>query len=195
VTTSHLISCTAFSLATKRYVYPTEIKTFGSVSARKEMISTGRIGRSWAMNYTTASRLPLHPSMGPPNTPYPPTSMHLHIQKDDSDVNNDFQHDENDPLSHSALSFVHGGLSPTYNDLTPFPSRINELSDSFLAKLQNRKQPAPHPPHPYPVLPSGRIRTLGLYFDVDALHLRYYPRGSRASRRKWSSLVSRVGIG
>lgn len=138
-----------------RYVYPTEIKTFGSISARKKMISTGRIGRSWAMNYTTASRIPLHPSMGPPNTPYPPTSMQLHYQKDDDVVGDDYYHHENDPLSHSALSFVHGGLSPTYSDLTPFPSRINELSDSFLAKLQNRPQPLPHPPHPYPALPSS----------------------------------------
>jgi hypothetical protein len=118
------------------------------------MISSGRIGRSWAMNYTTASRLPLHPSMGPPNTPYP---LHLHYHKDDGVVVHDYHHDENDPLSHSALSFVHGGLSPTYKGLTPFPSRINELSYSFLAKLQNRKQPPPHPPHPYPTLPKSKF--------------------------------------
>jgi hypothetical protein len=142
-------------LIPRRFVYPTEIKTFGSVSARQKMISTGRIGRSWAMNYTTASRLPLHPSMGPPNTPYPP--MHLHHQNDDGVVDNDHYHDENDPLSHSALSFVHGGLSPTYRGLTPFPSYINELSDHFLAKLQNREQPPPHPPHPYPKLPESKF--------------------------------------
>lgn len=123
-----------------RYVYPTEIKTFGSVAARQEMLTTGRIGRSWAGNYTTTSRLPLHPSIGPPNTPYPSDSMRLH------------------PLSHSALSFVHGGLSPTYNDLTPFPSRINEISDSLLAKLRNRQQPPPHPPNPYPGLPRSTTR-------------------------------------
>lgn len=123
----------------QRYVYPTEIKTFGSVAARQEMLTTGRIGRSWAGNYTTTSRLPLHPSIGPPNTPYPSDSMRLH------------------PLSHSALSFVHGGLSPTYNDLTPFPSRINEISDSLLAKLRNRQQPPPHPPNPYPGLPRSKF--------------------------------------
>ncbi|EEB94583.1 hypothetical protein MPER_06582, partial [Moniliophthora perniciosa FA553] len=43
-----------------RYVYPTELKTFGTVGARQKMLSTGRIGRSWAANYTVASRLPLH---------------------------------------------------------------------------------------------------------------------------------------
>lgn len=139
-------------LTTQRFVYPTEIKTFGSVYARKRMISTGRIGRSWAMNYTTASRLPLHPFIGPPNTPYPPSSKHVHYDKDDGYVH----YNDNEPLSHSALSFVHGGLSPTYRDLTPFPSRINELSDSLLAKLQSRKQPPPHPPNPYPVLPFSK---------------------------------------
>ena len=136
----------------ERYVYPTEIKTFGSVAARQKMISTGRIGRSWAGNYTTASRLPLHPSLGPPNTPYP--SKHLDYHKEDANTSNDY-HDQNDPLSHAALAFVHGGLSPTYSGLTPFPSRINEISDSLLAKLQSRQQPPPHPPNPYPGLPSS----------------------------------------
>ena len=48
------------------------------------MLSSGRIGRSWAANYTTTSRLPLHPSLGPPNTPYPPAHhlLHVQIQKD-----------------------------------------------------------------------------------------------------------------
>ncbi|KAF8656201.1 hypothetical protein AX16_002637 [Volvariella volvacea WC 439] len=138
-----------------RYVYPSEIKTFGTVEARQRMLSTGRIGRSWAANYTTASRLPLHPSIGEPNTPYPPS--HLHIQKDDETAapETSLYPDSSDPLSHSAVSFVHGGLSPTYSQLTPFPSRINELSDSLLRKLQRRTQPPPHPPNPYPGLPSG----------------------------------------
>ncbi|KAI0783648.1 Metallo-dependent phosphatase [Abortiporus biennis] len=115
-----------------------EIKTFGSVAARQKMLSSGRIGRSWAHNYTTTSRLPLHPSLGPPNTDY--------------DLLTDL-HDS--PLSHAAISFVHGGLAPTYPDLTPFPSKINDISASLLKKLQNRDpQPAPHPPNPYPGLPS-----------------------------------------
>jgi len=115
-----------------RYVYPSEIETFGSVKARQKMISTGPIGRAWAQNYTTTSRLPLHPSIGP--------------------VNGDYS-GKAGPLSHSALSFVHGGLSPTYSQLTPFPSRINTIAASLLDKLQHRVQPPPHPPHPYPGLP------------------------------------------
>jgi len=134
-----------------RYVYPSELKTFGNIAARQRMISTGRIGRTWASNYTTASRLPLHPSMGPPNTPYPPTSSAFHFQKE-GDIGEYTIHE--DPMSHAALSFVHGGLSPTYPELTPFPTRINALSDSLLEKLQIRKQPPPHPPNPYPGLPS-----------------------------------------
>ena len=115
------------------------------------MLSTGRIGRSWARNYTSASRLPLHPSLGPPNTPYPPVSSGVHFQKE-GEVGEYTTHE--DPMSHAALSFVHGGLSPTYPDLSPFPTRINELSDSLLAKLQHRSQPPPYPPNPYPGLPS-----------------------------------------
>ena len=136
-----------------RYVYPSELKTFGTIAARQRMLSTGRIGRSWASNYTTASRLPLHPSIGPPNTPYPPISSGLLFRKEE-----EIEHAiHEDPMSHAALSFVHGGLSPTYPDLSPFPTRINELSHSLLAKLQHRKQPPPHPPNPYPGLPSGML--------------------------------------
>lgn len=68
------------SYPNERYVYPTEIKTFESVAARQQMLTTGRIGRSWARNYTTASRLPLHPSIGPPNTPYPPDPVRFRRQ-------------------------------------------------------------------------------------------------------------------
>ena len=115
-------------------MHASEIRTFGGVSARQTMLSTGRIGKSWAANYTTASRLPLHPSLGPPNTDYDPY--------------------DSSPLSHAAISFVHGGLAPSYPDLTPFPSRINELGHSLLRKLQAQNPPPhPHPPHPYPGLP------------------------------------------
>ncbi|KAF8972208.1 Metallo-dependent phosphatase-like protein [Flammula alnicola] len=136
-----------------RYVYPSELKTFGTIAARQRMLTTGRIGRSWAKNYTTASRLPLHPSLGPPNTPYPAKPISLHFQKEDDNLHFRYEPQINELMTHAAVSFVHGGLSPTYPELTPFPSRINDLSDSLLAKLQHRAQPPPHPPHPYPGLP------------------------------------------
>ncbi|KAG6892193.1 hypothetical protein C0992_001532, partial [Termitomyces sp. T32_za158] len=121
---------------------------------RQKFITTGRIGRTWAANYTTTSRLPLHPSLGPPNTPFPPETKDLHYQKEDVELDISYYYDSHLPLSHSALSFVHGGLSPTYQDLLPFPTRINELSDSLLKKLQTRTPPPPHPPGKYPGLPD-----------------------------------------
>jgi hypothetical protein len=119
-----------------RYVYPSEIKTFGSVPARQKMLTSGWLGQSWRANYTVTSRLPLHPSLGPPNTDYDPRAPA-------------------NPLSHTALSFLHGGLSPTFSNLTPYPSAINALGRSLLNRLQDRVQPPPHPPNPYPGLPDG----------------------------------------
>jgi hypothetical protein len=125
-----------------RYVHESEIKTFGGVAARQAMLSTGHIGRAWATNYTTTSRLPLHPSFGDPNDDFPPpagsTASRLRT-----------------PLSHAAYSFVHGGLAPNYPQLSPFPSAINALGRSLLRKLQHRVQPPPHPPNPYPGLPPS----------------------------------------
>ncbi|KAF7312444.1 Adenylate cyclase [Mycena indigotica] len=141
-----------------RYVYPSEINTFGTVAARQKMISTGSIGRAWAQNYTATSRLPLHPHLGGPNTPFPPPHHPIHFRRED-DYEDESDHtryyDPEEPLSHSALSFVHGGLSPTYSNLAPFPTKINALSSSLLEKLQHRVQPPPHPPNHYPGLPQG----------------------------------------
>jgi hypothetical protein len=98
----------------ERYVYPSELTTFGSISARQRMITTGSIGRSWANNYTTAARLSLHcPSIGSANTPYPPYGLDLHSQKDSHTLDTAafLPHSEGD-LSYAALSFVHGGPSP-----------------------------------------------------------------------------------
>jgi hypothetical protein len=125
-----------------RYVRPGEIKTFGGVAARQAMLSTGRIGRAWAGNYTTTSRLPLHPSLGAPNDDFPPLAGSVAGRL-------------SAPLSHAAYSFVHGGLAPRYAQLSPFPSAINALGRSLLRKLQHRVQPPPHPPNAYPGLPSS----------------------------------------
>lgn len=150
-----------------RYVYPSELKTFGSIAARQRMLTTGRIGRAWAQNYTTASRLPLHPSLGPPNTPYPPQHMSINFQKEESSIEFEYHPSASERMSHAALSFVHGGLSPTYGNLSPFPTKINELSDSLLTKLQHRPQPPPHPPHPYPGLPHGTTPEEAHLYDAN----------------------------
>ncbi|KAI0300881.1 Metallo-dependent phosphatase-like protein [Russula brevipes] len=117
-----------------QYVRPGEIKTFGGVAARQAMLSTGRIGRAWAANYTTTSRLPLHPSLGAPNDDFPPPAGTVAGRL-------------SAPLSHAAYSF--------YEQLSPFPSAINALGRSLLRKLQHRVQPPPHPPNPYPGMPSS----------------------------------------
>ncbi|KAJ7650143.1 Metallo-dependent phosphatase-like protein [Roridomyces roridus] len=151
-----------------RYVYPSEINTFGSVAARQKMISTGRIGRAWAQNYTATSRLPLHPHLGDPNTPFPPEDHPVYFRReDDPDDDDSLYYDAKEPLSHSALSFVHGGLSPTYGNLAPFPTKINDLASSFLHKLQHRAQPPPHPPHKYPGLPQGTTREEAELYDAN----------------------------
>jgi len=137
-----------------RYVHQSEIKTFGGVAARQAMLSTGRIGRAWAANYTTTSRLPLHPSLGAPNDDFPPSP--------ESAAGRLLA-----PLSHAAYSFVHGGLAPGYPQLSPFPSAINDIGHSLLRKLQRRVQPPPHPPHPYPDLPSGATREERALYESD----------------------------
>ncbi|KAJ3560061.1 hypothetical protein NP233_g11080 [Leucocoprinus birnbaumii] len=138
-----------------RYVWESEIKTFGSVQRRQQMISKGFIGRSWAHNYTVTSRLPLHPHIGPPNTPFPSSHQINLLNANGTELESSVYYNDAEPLSHAALSFVHGGLSPTYQDLTPFPTKINELGKSLLKKLQDREQPPPYPPNPYPGLPEG----------------------------------------
>lgn len=186
-----------------RYVYPSEIKTFGSVAARQNMLSTGPIGRSWAYNYTTAGRLPLHTSMGGPNTPYPPTHHILGFQaQKDGDVEDLGAYsrpyfDPQDPLSHSAISFVHGGLSATYSKLSPFPTRINEISAGFLRKLQDRVQPPPHPPNAYPGLPPS----IFFYIHFNEAFAKVacndsYNRGrGGALWFRWTPVVPWMGIG
>ncbi|KAJ7104021.1 Metallo-dependent phosphatase-like protein [Mycena belliarum] len=148
-----------------RYVYPSEIATFGSVAARQKMISTGPIGRAWAQNYTAASRLPLHPHLGPPNTPFPPPSHPLHAHN--APLPASAYYSVRAPLSHAALSFVHGGLAPTYAHLAPFPTKINALSASLLRRLQHRAQPAPHPPAAYPGLPAGTPHDEAVLYGAD----------------------------
>ena len=109
------------------------------------MLSTGRIGRAWAANYTTTSRLPLHPSLGAPNDDFPPPADPAASRLPS-------------PLSHAAYSFVHGGLAPSYPGLSPFPSAINDIGRTLLHKLQHRVQPPPHPPYAYPHLPPSTTR-------------------------------------
>lgn len=136
-------------------MYPSEVKTFGSIANRQKLLSSGWVGQTWRTNYTVTTRLPLHPSLGPPNTDYNPSTT------------------KSSPLSHAALSFVHGGISPTYSQATPYPSKINALGASLLHKLQSRTQPPPHPPNPYPGLPhEATTKEVELYGENGPLWYR-----------------------
>lgn len=93
-------------------------------------------GAAWAANYTSVSRIPLHPVSGAPNEDYNSGII--------------------SPLSHAAYSFMHGGLSPRIAQLygTPYPSTLNEIGASLLRRCQTRTPLPPHPPAPYHGLPS-----------------------------------------
>lgn len=120
-----------------RYVHASEIEIFGSVHTRQKMLQKGLIGKAWQQNYSiTVSRVPLHPFAGQVNLDYNPSA------------------ENSSPLSRAALSFVHGGLSPSYGQLTPYPSRINSVGARLLQRLLERDFPQTHPPHPSTGLPD-----------------------------------------
>ena len=135
-----------------RYVYPSELKTFGSIQNRQEAFSSrGWIGQTLFSNYTVASRLPLHPSAG--NDPY--EDFDSSTLRKGSTWN-------------AAYSFVHGGIHPALSFLTPYPSHIKHIGRSLVRKLTDRSPlPPPHPPAPYPGLPSTVTRQEIELYDVN----------------------------
>ncbi|WRT65428.1 uncharacterized protein IL334_002371 [Kwoniella shivajii] len=60
--------------------------------------------------------------------------------------------------SSPALSFTHGSLRPSYPNLLPYPSKINELGQSLLTKALTPPLAPPYPPNPYSGLPKGHTR-------------------------------------
>jgi hypothetical protein len=58
------------------------------------------------------------------------------------------------PFSPS-LSFTHGSLRPSYENLLPYPEKINELGHSLLTRALTLPMAPPHPPNPYSGLPRG----------------------------------------
>ncbi len=109
-------------LITQRsYVSTQELKTFGLINHEKQrrraLTSDGSIGKSLANNYLGALLLPLYPPNKPVNTPY--------------------EAGKESQFSHSAIAFVHGGLSPSiYEKLLPFPTRINSIAKGLVQSLQ-----------------------------------------------------------
>ncbi|KAK0469706.1 Metallo-dependent phosphatase-like protein [Desarmillaria tabescens] len=114
-----------------RYVPSKEMNTDKVIKERQHLLTKGWLGQAWKNYYKSAVRLPLHPSVGDTSggTRYSPVTS------------------SSGALSHSAISFVHGGLSPTFRCLLPFPTHINSLSDTLLKRAFNQDpQPTPYPP-------------------------------------------------
>ena len=109
-------------IAKHSFVNPAELKTFGEKDPenvrRNALTSDGLIGKYLANDYLGALLLPLYPNK-PVNTPYG-------------------QEKESQPqFSHSAIAFVHAGLSPsTYKKLLPFPTAINSMAKGLVNRLQ-----------------------------------------------------------
>ncbi|KAF8514535.1 Metallo-dependent phosphatase-like protein [Hysterangium stoloniferum] len=123
-----------------RYVLQDEIATFGSIQKRQAAIANGFLGSAWTQNYTAVSRVPLHPAAGSPFVDYNASAL------------------SSSPLSHASLSFMHGGLSPSFalSHGTPYPSKINAIGASLLKRCRTRDpQPMPYPPGEYAGLPPG----------------------------------------
>jgi len=98
-----------------------------------------------------ASRLPLHPSAG--SSPW-----------EDFDVKSVGK----TPTWNAALSFMHGGLHPSLPFLTPYPSHINTIGRSFLARLDNRDPPpVPHPPAPSVTMPPDTPQEEQVFYGAD----------------------------
>jgi hypothetical protein len=64
------------------------------------------------------------------------------------------------------LSFTHGSLRPSYPQLLPYPSRINELGHSLLLKALTPPLAPPHPPNPYSGLPATATRNEAELYDA-----------------------------
>lgn len=142
------------------------------------MLQKGLIGRAWYQNYSITSRVPLHPSAGQVGHDYDPSAVN------------------SSSLSLAALSFVHGGLSPSYEQLTPYPSRINALGARLLQRLMDRDAPPPHPPHPYIGLPADATpEEKNLYGSVGPLWYRGWAKDEEDEAcGKVDVVLQRIGV-
>jgi hypothetical protein len=130
-----------------RYVTPEDIKSFGGERQRRAALSTGFIGQTWRHNYSITARVPFTHSFASlpaslahtmPKTPRGSSSqIFLGDPTPPSGIHKD-------PFSHSAASFVHGGITPEYltslSTSSPI-SKINAVGSSILYSLLDNPAP------------------------------------------------------
>ncbi|SCV74929.1 BQ2448_7958 [Microbotryum intermedium] len=131
-----------------RYVTPEDIASFGGERARMEAMTTGWIGRTWRSNYSITARVPLAPYGLPvppslsieyaAHTKGIPSSLKYVQDPPLPSLRNEVQED---PFSHAAIAFVHGGLVPEYLGTLPLKpgqtllTKINAIGSSILQSL------------------------------------------------------------
>ncbi|SCZ87828.1 BZ3500_MvSof-1268-A1-R1_Chr2-3g05296 [Microbotryum saponariae] len=133
-----------------RYVTPEDIASFGGERARMEAMTTGWIGKTWRANYSIIARVPLAPY----GLPVPP-SLSIEYAPPINGIPTSLKYvqdpplpplrgeGQQDPFSHAAIAFVHGGTIPEYlRSLFLDPgqtlvTKINEIGSSILESLVN----------------------------------------------------------
>lgn len=146
-----------------RYVTSSDISTFkGGLKERQEILKEGWIGKTWRKNYRINVRVPFyHRFNGLPEF-FRGKEIFRNVDDDDLEVEDLKKEVEGDqpffhdlllsssttessssspnphPLSQSAASFVHGGITPLYLSSLPSSSpvtSINQLGSSLLLKI------------------------------------------------------------
>ncbi|KAL8276307.1 hypothetical protein RQP46_011273 [Phenoliferia psychrophenolica] len=98
-----------------RYVTKEDIATFGGPAPRRLAIGEGWIGQTWRSNYSITARVPF--TLGFPSLP---SSLVSTVPAEFSDAPQTYvgdvvrPRDPNDPFTHAAISYVHGGIVPDY---------------------------------------------------------------------------------
>ncbi|KAM0750927.1 Metallo-dependent phosphatase [Meredithblackwellia eburnea MCA 4105] len=111
-----------------RYVTKEDIATFGGARQRREAMGPGWIGQTWRQNYSITARVPF-------TSPSSFTHLPSSLTPQDGDPQfyfGDKIHSSvpvgKDPFSHSAISFVHGGITPDYLDALGSEKPIQEMN-------------------------------------------------------------------
>ncbi|ORY65637.1 Metallo-dependent phosphatase-like protein [Leucosporidium creatinivorum] len=129
-----------------RYVTKEDIASFGGERQRRAALSTGFIGQTWRHNYSITARVPFTqsftslPSSLTPTLPKTPRGSSSQLFLGDPTP----PPASEDPFSHAAASFVHGGITPEYLSslASEHPiSKINALGSSILYSLLDTPAP------------------------------------------------------